>query len=64
MAGLRRYSSQLLLLLLLLLQQQHVSTFVLMPANATGRAAGDLTLLNRYVYRWSMPVDSGSNEGL
>jgi hypothetical protein len=62
MAGYRRCSSQLLLLLLLL--QQHVCAFVLMPANATGRAAGDLTLLNRYVYRWSMPVDTGSNEGL
>ena len=69
MARYRRCASQLLLLLLLLLQQQqqqqqHVSAFVLMPANATKRAAGDLTLLNRYVYRWSMPVDSGSNEGL
>ena len=64
MAGYRRCSSQLLLLLLLLLQQQHVSTFVLMPANATRRTADDLTLLNRYVYRWSMPVDTGSNEGL
>ena len=55
---------QLLLLLLLLQWRQHVSAFVLMPGNATGRVDGDLTELNHYVYRWSMPVDSGSNEGL
>ena len=31
------------------------SAFVLMPKNATGRVAGDLTLLNRHAYRWDMP---------
>ena len=31
------------------------SSFVLMPKNATGRVAGDLTLLNRHAYRWDMP---------
>ena len=31
------------------------STFVLMPKNATGRVAGDLTLLNHHAYRWDMP---------
>ena len=31
------------------------SAFVLMPKNATGRVAGDLTLLKRYAYRWDMP---------
>ena len=31
------------------------SAFVLMPKNATGRVAGDLTQLSRYAYRWDMP---------
>ena len=31
------------------------SAFVLMPKNATGRVACDLTLLNRHAYRWDMP---------
>ena len=34
------------------------SAFVLMPKNATGRVAGDLTLLKRYAYRWDMPEES------
>ena len=34
------------------------SAFVLMPKNATGRVAGDLTLLTRYAYRWDMPEES------
>ena len=33
------------------------SAFVLMPKNATGRVAGDLTLLSRYAYRWDMPEE-------
>ena len=36
--------------------------FLLMPKNSTGRVAGDLTMLKRYVYRWDMPEDSESNE--
>eukprot|EP00964_Phaeocystis_antarctica_P023878 scaffold13360_cov54-Phaeocystis_antarctica.AAC.1 len=35
-----------------------------MPKNATGRVAGDLTQLSRYAYRWDMPEDTESNEGL
>ena len=37
------------------------SAFVLMPKNATGRVAGDLTLLKRYAYRWDMPEESTLN---
>ena len=37
------------------------SSFVLMPKNATGRVAGDLTLLKRYAYRWDMPEESTLN---
>ena len=40
---------------LLLLLLSSGSAFVLMPKNATGRVAGDLTLLYRYAYRWDMP---------
>ena len=36
------------------------SAFVLMPKNATGRVAGDLNLLSRYVYRWDTPEGSQS----
>ena len=40
---------------LLLMMLSPGSSFVLMPKNATGRVAGDLTLLNRHAYRWDMP---------
>ena len=36
---------------LLLMMLSSGSSFVLMPKNATGRVAGDLTLLNRHAYR-------------
>ena len=40
---------------ILLMMLSPGSAFVLMPKNATGRVAGDLTLLNRHAYRWDMP---------
>jgi hypothetical protein len=49
---------------LLLLLGAGAHGFVLMPANATGRTAGDLTKLTRFAYRWTMPEDTASNEGL
>ena len=38
--------------------------FVLMPSNVTSKTNGDLTKLSRFVYRWTTPEDSGSNDGL
>ena len=40
---------------LLLMMLSPGSSFVLMPKNATGRVAGDLTQLSGHAYRWDMP---------
>ena len=40
---------------ILLMMLSPGSAFVLMPKNATGRVAGDLTQLSGHAYRWDMP---------